>query len=94
MTEQELQAIEERWAKWVNPKSAPKTLGGDFLILLAEVRRLKKSNKARECCGNCKNHKYSQRFGMSCPVHGDRIHPSNWCELWISGKESEVADNG
>jgi hypothetical protein len=45
MTEQELQVIEERWAKWINPKSAPKTLGGDFLILLAEVRRLNEENE-------------------------------------------------
>ena len=40
MTEQELQEIEQRWERWINPESAPKTLGGDFLILLAEVRAL------------------------------------------------------
>lgn len=92
MNEKDYQVIEERW----NDKNIcvhPEALK-EINRLLAEVRRLNQSNKARECCGNCKNHKYSQRFGMSCPVHGDRIHPSNWCELWISGKESEVADNG
>ena len=40
MKEEQLAEIEQRWAKWINPESAPKTLGGDFLILLAEVRRL------------------------------------------------------
>ena len=40
MNEQQLQEIRERWERWTNPKSAPKTLGGDFLILLAEVERL------------------------------------------------------
>ena len=40
MNEQQLAEIEARWAKWINPKSAPKTLGGDFLILLAEIERL------------------------------------------------------
>ena len=43
-----LEEIEARWAKWINPESAPKTLGGDFLILLAEVKRLR-------CCGNCEH---------------------------------------
>lgn len=40
MTPEQLAEIESRWAKWINPESAPKTLGGDFLILLAEVLRL------------------------------------------------------
>ncbi len=39
MTNEQLQEIEQRWVKWINPKSAPKTLGGDMLILIAEVRR-------------------------------------------------------
>lgn len=48
MTAEQLKAIEARWAKWIDPESAPKTLGGDFLILLAEVKRLSGENKTLE----------------------------------------------
>ena len=44
MTPKQLAEIEARWERWINPESAPKTLGGDFLILLAEVRRLNRQN--------------------------------------------------
>ena len=87
MTEQELKAIEERWAKWINPKSAPKTLGGDFLILLAEVRRLNRVvDKAIE------NLQGISREDGPCNLQGP-LFRNGKPATWRAYLESEVADN-
>lgn len=85
---EQLAEIEQRWAKWINPKSAPKTLGGDFLILLAEVRRLNRMvDKAIDKLAD---------FG--CVVDTDPC-PANYIEVGCRGcvikyLESEVGNNG
>ena len=47
MTPEQLQAIEERWAKYIDKNSPKGSMAGDYIDLLAEVRRLR-------CCGNCR----------------------------------------
>lgn len=49
MTEEKLKEIEARWANWIDKKSPPKSIGGDLLLLLAEVRRL--NRMVDKACG-------------------------------------------
>lgn len=45
MDEKQLQAIEARWEPYLDKKAPSGSLGGDFLIVLAEVRRLQGENE-------------------------------------------------
>lgn len=93
MTPEQLAEIEQRWERWINPKSAPKTLGGDFLILLAEVRRLNRMvDKACELYADLQK---------SCPYDAHDFEPDGDCnetckneyaDCWRKYLESEVAE--
>ena len=84
MTEQQLREIEQRWEKWIDPKSAPKTLGGDFLILLAEVRKLQEKLHYEETC-----HAEAQEEVRMLNELLEMRYKN--CHL---KKDSEVTDNG
>ena len=98
MTPEQLAEIEQRWERWINPKSAPKTLGGDFLILLAEVRKLQEKLHYEETC-HAEAQEEVRRLNRMVDKACERLEllsaDDNYGygkETWRKYLESEVAD--